>query len=223
MKIYFGLVLAFAAGLNALEQTPLSEKKDGRPNIVVVLTDDQDVHLDSLSYMPLLKKHVTDQGTLFKRHYCSTAICCPSRVTLWTGRNAHNTNVTDVFPPYGMYAIQLMSKCQLTVQVDIRNSLPKGSTRIGSQSGFKMPDTAPSTQASYSMHTPWSTGIVLILRAGHPLISSSILSRTRTSTRRSREMSIRLLATKVNIPPTCLQRKHTGFLTRQLHWKSPYF
>ncbi|KAF7892718.1 uncharacterized protein EAF02_000256 [Botrytis sinoallii] len=37
------------------------------------------------------------------RHYCTTAICCPSRVTLWTGKNAHNTNVTDVAPPYGGY------------------------------------------------------------------------------------------------------------------------
>jgi N-acetylglucosamine-6-sulfatase len=51
--------------------------------------------------MPLLKKHVIEHGTFFKSHYCSTAVCCPSRVTLWTGRNAHNTNVTDVFPPYG--------------------------------------------------------------------------------------------------------------------------
>lgn len=72
-----------------------------QPNVVFILTDDQDVHLDSLSYMPFVKKHLTDQGTTFKRHYCSTAICCPSRVTLWTGQLAHNTNVTDVSPPYG--------------------------------------------------------------------------------------------------------------------------
>jgi N-acetylglucosamine-6-sulfatase len=31
------------------------------------------------------------------------AICCPSRVNLWTGQLAHNTNVTDVTPPYGGY------------------------------------------------------------------------------------------------------------------------
>lgn len=29
------------------------------------------------------------------------AICCPSRVTLWTGQLAHNTNVTNVNPPWG--------------------------------------------------------------------------------------------------------------------------
>ncbi|KAI6712280.1 hypothetical protein JHW43_005200 [Diplocarpon mali] len=103
MKIYLDLVLVAAAGIHALEQSHVGRTKGGRPNIVVILTDDQDVHLESLDYMPLLKKHITDHGTLYKRHYCSTAICCPSRVTLWTGRNAHNTNVTDVVPPYGGY------------------------------------------------------------------------------------------------------------------------
>lgn len=74
-----------------------------RPNIVFVLTDDQDLHLQSLDYLPLIKKHLRDQGTEFQRHFCTTAICCPSRVSLWTGRQAHNTNVTDVSPPHGGY------------------------------------------------------------------------------------------------------------------------
>ncbi|KAL4878815.1 alkaline-phosphatase-like protein [Aspergillus karnatakaensis] len=74
-----------------------------RPNIVFILTDDQDVHLQSLDYMPLVKKHLLDQGTYFNKHYCTTAVCCPSRVTLWTGKAAHNTNITDVNPPYGGY------------------------------------------------------------------------------------------------------------------------
>ncbi|KAK4452162.1 alkaline-phosphatase-like protein [Podospora aff. communis PSN243] len=74
-----------------------------RPNVIFILTDDQDFHLDSLKYTPLIEKHITSQGTFFKRHYCTTAICCPSRVSLWTGKQAHNTNVTDVNPPHGGY------------------------------------------------------------------------------------------------------------------------
>ncbi|SMY28856.1 unnamed protein product [Zymoseptoria tritici ST99CH_1A5] len=81
-------------------QHPL-QPAPSQPNIIFILTDDQDLHLDSLSYMPYLKKHLTDQGTSFKRHYCTVALCCPSRVSLWTGKAAHNTNVTDVNPPYG--------------------------------------------------------------------------------------------------------------------------
>lgn len=74
-----------------------------RPNIIVVLTDDQDAQMNSIDYMPLLQKHLVDQGTTFTRHYCTIAICCPSRVNLWTGQLSHNTNVTDVSPPYGGY------------------------------------------------------------------------------------------------------------------------
>ena len=74
-----------------------------KPNILFVLTDDQDWEMQSLHYMPLLQKYMINEGTLFDRHYCTVSVCCPSRVNLWTGRAAHNTNVTDVFPPYGGY------------------------------------------------------------------------------------------------------------------------
>ncbi|KAK3321998.1 alkaline-phosphatase-like protein [Apodospora peruviana] len=79
----------------------LGNKK--HPNIVFILTDDQDLHMRSLDYLPLIKKHLIDRGTSYKRHFCTTALCCPSRVSLWTGKQAHNTNVTDVNPPYGGY------------------------------------------------------------------------------------------------------------------------
>jgi hypothetical protein len=77
------------------------------PNVVFILTDDQDLHMNSLDYLPYVKKHLLDKGTFYKKHFCTTALCCPSRVTLWTGKAAHNTNVTDVNPPYGMRAIIL--------------------------------------------------------------------------------------------------------------------
>lgn len=73
------------------------------PNIVFILTDDQDVHLQSLDYMPLVRKHLLKKGTYYDKHYCTTAVCCPARVTLLTGKAAHNTNITDVNPPYGGY------------------------------------------------------------------------------------------------------------------------
>lgn len=80
-----------------------AEKTRKQPNIVFIITDDQDVHMQSLDYMPLLQKHIRDVGTTFENHYCTVSICCPSRVNIWTGRAAHNTNVTDLRPPYGGY------------------------------------------------------------------------------------------------------------------------
>lgn len=88
------------------------KSSNGKKNIVFILTDDQDAVMDSVSYMPLLHKHIANQGTSFVNHFTTTAICCPSRVSLWTGKQPHNTNVTDVSPPYGKY---LLSYCIIGV------------------------------------------------------------------------------------------------------------
>jgi N-acetylglucosamine-6-sulfatase len=85
--------------LGQIEQTPK------QPNIVFILTDDQDLHLNSLEHTPLTRKHLLEQGTFFQHHFCTVALCCPSRVSLWTGKAAHNTNVTDVNPPYGKFVL----------------------------------------------------------------------------------------------------------------------
>lgn len=85
--------------LSIAQSRPLKSSKP--PNILFVITDDQDLQLDSLSYTPHILKHMRDKGTFFSNHFVTTALCCPSRVSLWTGRQAHNTNVTDVNPPYG--------------------------------------------------------------------------------------------------------------------------
>lgn len=42
-----------------------------RPNIVFILTDDQDAHMNSLDYMPLTQKYLMNEGTTFARHYCT--------------------------------------------------------------------------------------------------------------------------------------------------------
>lgn len=95
---------AIRFGFGTNEQTPLvgadvSDTK--RNNVIFILTDDQDLHMNSLDYMPHLQRHLVDQGTFYKRHYTTTAICCPSRVSILTGKAPHNTNVTDLTPPYG--------------------------------------------------------------------------------------------------------------------------
>ncbi|KAI1358508.1 arylsulfatase-like protein [Xylaria arbuscula] len=86
-----------------INQEQLAQSRRQRPNIVFILTDDQDIHMQSLDYMPFVQKHLLDHGTFFKKHFCTTALCCPSRVSLWTGKAAHNHNVTDVQTPYGGY------------------------------------------------------------------------------------------------------------------------
>ena len=134
------------------QQRPLRGVKDGRkqPNIVFIMSDDQDMHMDSLSYMPLLKKHITDEGTFFRRHYCTVALCCPSRASLLTGKAAHNTNVTDINPPYGesidssIKSQRLLTKAEVATQ----SSSARVSIMLISLSGFKLLATIPTTLAS---------------------------------------------------------------------------
>lgn len=100
MKVSTSLYIALSGSTAVLaSQIPLSSHK--RPNFVFILTDDQDVQMDSLDYMPHLQRELVSEGTLYNKHFCTVAICCPSRVNIWTGKAAHNTNVTDINPPYG--------------------------------------------------------------------------------------------------------------------------
>eukprot|EP01065_Artemidia_motanka_P024764 TRINITY_DN2966_c0_g1_i1.p1 TRINITY_DN2966_c0_g1~~TRINITY_DN2966_c0_g1_i1.p1 ORF type:complete len:503 (+),score=186.63 TRINITY_DN2966_c0_g1_i1:76-1584(+) len=65
------------------------------PNIVVLLTDDQDVRLGSMAAMPYTAQHVGAAGANVSNFFVNTPICCPSRATLLSGRWNHNNKVKD--------------------------------------------------------------------------------------------------------------------------------
>lgn len=94
--VRFSLAL-FSCGLAALIAWSLAANgSPTRPNILFILTDDQDVHMDSLFYMPYLQKHLVSEGLTFRKHFCTVALCCPARAVLWSGQSAHNTNVSRI-------------------------------------------------------------------------------------------------------------------------------
>ena len=66
-----------------------------KPNIVFLLTDDQDRTANSLDYMPHLNKILREGGTEFTHYYVSTGLCCPSRATILRGQYCHNTKIWD--------------------------------------------------------------------------------------------------------------------------------
>ena len=64
-----------------------------RPNIILILTDDQDLLLDSLDAMPQTWRQIAKRGAVFTQQYVPLSLCCPSRATILTGQYAHNHGV----------------------------------------------------------------------------------------------------------------------------------
>jgi arylsulfatase A-like enzyme len=87
-----------AAGTVASRGAAASEPV--RPNILIILTDDQRVH-DTLGVMPQTRRLFERGGTRYPNGFVTTPLCCPSRSTIFSGRYAHNHGVTGQRSPTG--------------------------------------------------------------------------------------------------------------------------
>lgn len=65
----------------------------GRPNIVVIMTDDQARSTMSAEVMPNLYAKIIAGGTSFSDYIVTTPLCCPSRAGFMTGQYGHNNGV----------------------------------------------------------------------------------------------------------------------------------
>jgi N-acetylglucosamine-6-sulfatase len=70
-----------------------------RPNVIVVMTDDQAV--ESVRAMTNVRALLADEGVTFANSFSSYALCCPSRATFLSGQYAHNHGVMGNQPPQG--------------------------------------------------------------------------------------------------------------------------
>ena len=69
-----------------------ASSQDDRPNVLVIVTDDQRER-DQMLVMPETLRIFGEGGTEFTHAYASTPQCCPSRASIMTGRYAHNHGV----------------------------------------------------------------------------------------------------------------------------------
>jgi N-acetylglucosamine-6-sulfatase len=72
-------------------ETPSSQELPTRPNIVVVMTDDQEAR--SVRYMSQVKHRLGARGTSFANFFASQPLCCPDRATFLTGLYPHNHGI----------------------------------------------------------------------------------------------------------------------------------
>ncbi len=72
-----------------------------RPNVIVIMTDDQDQA--SVNVMRTVQGKLAARGVTFANSYVTTPECCPSRASFETGQYAHNHRVLTRHPPHGGY------------------------------------------------------------------------------------------------------------------------
>jgi N-acetylglucosamine-6-sulfatase len=91
-KIFLAALALAALSLMA-HALSTSFAQTNRPNIVIIMTDDQNV--DSLPVMRKLLSYPEGSWVKFNNAFANNSICCPARATVLTGQYSHITGVLN--------------------------------------------------------------------------------------------------------------------------------
>jgi arylsulfatase A-like enzyme len=134
---------------------------DARPNILFILTDDQDAA--SLSSMKRLQRELVKGGASFSNYMINVSTCCPSRASTLRGQYAHNTGLWVNDAPDGGF--QRMYKSRLEAST-IGTWLDAAGYRSGLMGKYlnHYPATAPTTYVPPG----WDEWAVDVNDSGYP-------------------------------------------------------
>lgn len=96
--LVFSLVFVPSGSLAACSSPEIQSRPD-KPNIIIILTDDQPYQ--TLQYMPNVQSELVAKGIDFTNAYVTTPLCCPSRASILTGQYVHTHGVKTNRSPIG--------------------------------------------------------------------------------------------------------------------------
>lgn len=78
--LFLALLIPFTLSNNVWKQ----------PNVILILTDDQDVTLNGMMPMQNVNKMIGLAGATFRNAFTTSPLCCPSRASILSGQYVHN-------------------------------------------------------------------------------------------------------------------------------------
>lgn len=133
-----------------------------RPNIIVFLTDDMATY--HLKHMPNTRRLIFQEGARFINHYANVSLCCPSRVTMLTGKYAHNTGVRGNAFPDGFHGFHVGDESTSTIGIALRRQAHYSTGLLGKYlNEYPFVESAPGNAVSRTYVPPgWAEWAVPI-------------------------------------------------------------
>jgi arylsulfatase A-like enzyme len=97
--VALALLVTWMTAAFAATSRPVPGNAVERPNIVFILSDDEDSKAHR--YLPKVRSLVEDQGAVFENYFVTYSFCCPSRATALRGQYAHNHRIVGNDEPTG--------------------------------------------------------------------------------------------------------------------------
>jgi arylsulfatase A-like enzyme len=87
--------------------------RQSRPNVLLVITDDQTKGTVSPTVMPNVMRYLVAGGRTFSNFFIPDPLCCPSRAAIMSGRYNHNNGVIGNGPLPAAWDMQATMQCYL--------------------------------------------------------------------------------------------------------------